>query len=71
MVLPGRCVNRNNRKPWDTLSQAKARILDFVWAPHVNNGLKIASVKFMQRVMLVQTRGNNDPRVRLLCLTLA
>ena len=58
-----RCVNRSNRKPWDILTQAKARILEFVWAPHVNAGLRISAVKFMQRVILVQTRGINDPRV--------
>ncbi|TBU30651.1 Symplekin tight junction protein C terminal-domain-containing protein [Dichomitus squalens] len=58
------CVNRSNRKPWDILTQAKARILEFVWAPHVNAGLRISAVKFMQRVILVQTRGINDPRLQ-------
>ncbi|KAI8996570.1 Symplekin tight junction protein C terminal-domain-containing protein [Trametes punicea] len=58
------CTNRNNRRPWDVLCQAKARILDFVWAPHVNNGVRLAAVKFMQRVILVQTRGISDPRLQ-------
>ena len=61
-----RCLNRNNRKPWDTLTQAKGRILEMVWTPHVNAGLRLSAVKFMQRVILVQTRGVNDPRVRSL-----
>ncbi|KAI0766933.1 Symplekin tight junction protein C terminal-domain-containing protein [Trametes elegans] len=58
------CANRNNRRPWDVLSQTKARILEFVWAPHVNNGIRLAAVKFMQRVILVQTRGVSDPRLQ-------
>ncbi|KAI1796643.1 Symplekin tight junction protein C terminal-domain-containing protein [Ganoderma leucocontextum] len=57
-------VNRNNRKPWDILSQAKARILEFVWVPQINTGLRVAAIKFMQRVVLVQTRGINDPRLQ-------
>ncbi|KAH9888832.1 Symplekin tight junction protein C terminal-domain-containing protein [Cubamyces lactineus] len=58
------CANRNNRRPWDILCQAKARILEWVWAPHVNNGVRLAAVKFMQRVILVQTRGISDPRLQ-------
>ncbi|RPD64406.1 hypothetical protein L226DRAFT_506092 [Lentinus tigrinus ALCF2SS1-7] len=58
------CLNRNNRKPWDILSQAKLRILELVWAPNVNNGLRLAAIKFAQRVILVQTRGINDPRLQ-------
>ncbi|KAH9945718.1 Symplekin tight junction protein C terminal-domain-containing protein [Amylocystis lapponica] len=58
------CTNRNIRQQWDILSKAKARILDFVWSPHVSNGVRFAAVKFMQRVILVQTRGINDPRLQ-------
>ncbi|KAI0675546.1 Symplekin tight junction protein C terminal-domain-containing protein [Trametes maxima] len=58
------CANRNNRRPWDILNQAKTRILELVWAPHVNNGVRLAAVKFMQRVILVQTRGVSDPRLQ-------
>ncbi|CCM02435.1 uncharacterized protein FIBRA_04534 [Fibroporia radiculosa] len=54
----------NNRQQWDALSQAKARILEFVWSPHVSSGVKFAAVKFMQRVILVQTRGIIDPRLQ-------
>ncbi|KZT10059.1 uncharacterized protein LAESUDRAFT_673791 [Laetiporus sulphureus 93-53] len=58
------CSNRNARQQWDMLSQAKTRILEFVWAPHVSASIRFAAVKFMQRVILVQTRGNNDPRLQ-------
>ncbi|EMD39061.1 hypothetical protein CERSUDRAFT_133852 [Gelatoporia subvermispora B] len=58
------CANRNFRQQWDILSQAKARILEFVWSPHVTSGIKFAAVKFTQRVILVQTRGNSDPRLQ-------
>ncbi|KAI9064047.1 hypothetical protein FKP32DRAFT_1714615 [Trametes sanguinea] len=64
LLFRSSCINRNNRRPWDILSQVKARILDFVWAPHVNNGVRLAAVKFMQRVILVQTRGVSDPRLQ-------
>lgn len=60
-----RCVNRNNRRPWDILIQTKAKIIEFVWAPNTNSGVRLAALKFMQRVILVQSRGINDPRVRL------
>ncbi|OCH93643.1 hypothetical protein OBBRIDRAFT_885314 [Obba rivulosa] len=58
------CANRNLRQQWDILSQAKAKILEFVWSPHVTSGIKFSAVKFMQRVILVQTRGNSDPRLQ-------
>ncbi len=67
--LPPSCANRNNRKPWDILCQVRARILEFVWGQHVSNGLRLAAIKFMQRVVLVQTRGVNDPRVRTCSMT--
>jgi hypothetical protein len=64
-LLLNRCINRNPRSQWDTLSQCKSTILDFVGAPVVNNGVRLSAVKFMQRVILVQTRGIADPRVCL------
>ncbi|KAI0629295.1 Symplekin tight junction protein C terminal-domain-containing protein [Trametes polyzona] len=58
------CTNRSNRRPWDVLTQLKARIIELVWAPHTNGGVRLAALKFMQRVILVQTRGVNDPRLQ-------
>ncbi|TDL24074.1 hypothetical protein BD410DRAFT_767966 [Rickenella mellea] len=58
------CTNRQQRQLWDLLIQGKAKILEFVWAPNVSNGVKLAAVKFMQRVILVQTRGVSDPRLQ-------
>ncbi|KAI0954916.1 hypothetical protein AcW1_006666 [Taiwanofungus camphoratus] len=58
------CTNRNARQQWDLLTQAKTRILDFVWSPHSSSGVKFAAVKFMQRVILVHTRSISDPRLQ-------
>ncbi|KAH9074729.1 Symplekin tight junction protein C terminal-domain-containing protein [Lactarius deliciosus] len=46
------CTNRNERSQWDTLSRAKNRIIRF------------AAVKFLQKVILVQSRGIADPRLQ-------
>ncbi|GBE86574.1 hypothetical protein SCP_0904530 [Sparassis crispa] len=64
LLFRAMCANRNMRQQWDVLTQAKARILELVWAPHVNSGVKFAAVKFMQKVILVQTRGISDPRLQ-------
>ncbi|KAH0836650.1 Symplekin tight junction protein C terminal-domain-containing protein [Lanmaoa asiatica] len=58
------CANRTHRQQWDILSQSKSRILDFVASSTVNNGVKLSAVKFMQRVILLQTRGVSDPRLQ-------
>ncbi|KAJ7672658.1 Symplekin tight junction protein C terminal-domain-containing protein [Mycena rosella] len=57
------CTNHSNPASWATLSTCKARILDFVWASTTTNGVRFSSIKFLQRVILVQTRGISDPRV--------
>jgi hypothetical protein len=62
-VPPERCTNRNSRAQWDTLTFCKSRILEFVWTSEVNVGVKLSAIKFLQRVILVQTRGVSDPRV--------
>lgn len=59
------CSNRALHQPWDTLSKAKTQILDLVTSSHASAGVKLSALKFMQRVILVQTRGVSDPRVRL------
>ena len=58
-----RCQNRNLRPMWDILVVCKSRILEMVWSPTTPTGLKLVALKFMQRVILVQTRGVSDPRV--------
>ncbi|KAN0088491.1 Symplekin tight junction protein C terminal domain containing protein [Tylopilus felleus] len=58
------CTNRTHRQQWDILCQSKSRILDLVASPTVNNGVKTSAVKFMQRVILLQTRGVSDPRLQ-------
>lgn len=59
-----RCISRNPRQQWDTLVQCKAQIMDFVWSPVAGSGIKLSAVKFMQRMILLMTRGVSDPRVR-------
>ena len=58
-----RCTNRSNPAAWNTLSNCKARILDMVWSSTASAGVKFSAVKFLQRVILVQTRSVSDPRV--------
>ncbi|KAJ7449602.1 Symplekin tight junction protein C terminal-domain-containing protein [Mycena latifolia] len=58
------CTNHSNPAAWATLSGCKTRILEFVWAPTTSNGVRFSSIKFLQRVILVQTRGISDPRLQ-------
>jgi symplekin len=62
-LLEHRCTNKNERLQWDTLSRAKSRIIEFMWAPNAHAGVQFAAAKFLQRVILVQSRGVADPRV--------
>ncbi|KAG6866570.1 hypothetical protein C0991_002055 [Blastosporella zonata] len=58
------CMNRNGHAMWNTLTAAKTRIIEFVWAPTSTVGVKLAAMKFVQKVILVQTRGVSDPRLQ-------
>ncbi|KAH6916084.1 Symplekin tight junction protein C terminal-domain-containing protein [Coprinopsis sp. MPI-PUGE-AT-0042] len=58
------CQNRNNPGTWNILSASKTRILELLWQPATNLGIKISAMKFAQRVILVQTRGISDPRLQ-------
>ncbi|KAF5374859.1 hypothetical protein D9758_000263 [Tetrapyrgos nigripes] len=58
------CTNRTNPAAWNTVSACKARILELADSPTINLGIKISSLKFMQRIILVQTRGPPDPRLQ-------
>ncbi|KIM53908.1 hypothetical protein SCLCIDRAFT_1222437 [Scleroderma citrinum Foug A] len=58
------CIHRTPRQQWDLLSQCKSRILELMWSPTANSGLKLSAVKFMQKVVLVQSRGVSDPRLQ-------
>ncbi|KAJ7890667.1 Symplekin tight junction protein C terminal-domain-containing protein [Mycena olivaceomarginata] len=58
------CTNHSNPAAWNTLSTCKARIIEFVWAPTTSNGVRLSSIKFVQRVVLLQTRGISDPRLQ-------
>lgn len=57
------CTNRSARQQWDALTAAKARILALLDDASVALGVRLSAIKFMQRAILVQTRGVNDPRV--------
>jgi len=57
------CTNRNLRPQWEILTKAKIQILDLAFSDETTLGIKLAALKFMQRVILVQTRGVTDPRV--------
>lgn len=65
------CSNKTNTLLWGTLSRLRDVILR--WATEgvderrqrVPRGVRLSAIKFLQRVVLVQTKGSNDPRVRL------
>ncbi|KAF8757940.1 Symplekin tight junction protein C terminal [Rhizoctonia solani] len=57
------CANRSARQQWDAISAAKVRILAMVDDTSLPAGIRLSAIKFMQRAILVQTRGVNDPRV--------
>ncbi|KAG1882112.1 hypothetical protein F4604DRAFT_1678546 [Suillus subluteus] len=42
----------------------KAHILEFIWSPITSTGVKVSAIKFMQCVIIVQTRGISDPRLQ-------
>ncbi|KAF7370712.1 Mitogen-activated protein kinase [Mycena sanguinolenta] len=58
------CTNHSNPAAWNTLSTCKARIIEFVWAPTTSSGVRLSSIKFLQRIILLQTRGISDPRLQ-------
>ncbi|KAL0576456.1 hypothetical protein V5O48_005531 [Marasmius crinis-equi] len=58
------CNNKSNPSSWNTLSSCKETILRFTQSSEVSAGVKLVSLKFMQRTILVQTRGVFDPRLQ-------
>lgn len=58
------CINRSQRGIWDTLSACRKRIIEMLWSPTSTSGIKLTALKFVQRVILVQTRGVSDPRLQ-------
>lgn len=58
------CINRSNPNPWHTLTTCKNRIIDMVWSTAGSVGVRLSAMKFVQRVILVQTRGVQDPRLQ-------
>lgn len=64
LVFRHLCTNRSNPAAWNTLSAAKSRIIDLLWASNINVGIRLSAMKFAQRVILVQTRGVSDPRLQ-------
>lgn len=68
------CTKRDStiRAQWESLTRAKVQILSLLSSSSTNNldgagrptaGVKLAAIKFAQRVVLTQTRGVSDPRV--------
>ncbi|KAI5817140.1 hypothetical protein BZA77DRAFT_43080 [Pyronema omphalodes] len=61
MVFKHICNNRNDTESWNKMIAIKQKILS-LWdiAPI---GVRISCIKFVQRVILVQSRGVTDPRL--------
>ncbi|KAF6752970.1 Symplekin tight junction protein C terminal-domain-containing protein [Ephemerocybe angulata] len=64
LVFRHLCANRSNPTPWDILTTCKARIVEMLWSNTTNAGVKLAAMKFVQRVILLQMRGVSDPRLQ-------
>jgi len=62
LVIANRCTNRDEKAIWDKMASIKSRVLG-LW-DNESEGIRLACIKFVQRVILVQTPGASDPRVR-------
>nr|GAT46745.1 predicted protein [Mycena chlorophos] len=58
------CANHNNPTQWTTLTTCKNRITALAWTEGTSTGIRLTAIKFVQRVILVQTRGVSDPRLQ-------
>lgn len=56
-----RCNNRDDQATWDKMDAIKSKILSLWDSGPV--GVRLGCIKFVQRVILVQSRGVTDPRV--------
>ncbi|TGZ80924.1 hypothetical protein EX30DRAFT_341248 [Ascodesmis nigricans] len=61
MIFRYVCQNRNEADLWNKMSSLKSKILNLWDAAPV--GVNLACIKFVQRVVLVQSRGTTDPRL--------
>jgi len=62
-----RCKNPGESALWGQLGQLKTRIVK-VWDQSTNEGVRIACVKFVEKVIAAQTPGIKDPRVSILSI---
>ena len=62
-----RCKNPGESALWGQLGQLKTRIVR-VWDQSNNEGVRIACIKFVEKVIATQTPGIKDPRVYFLSL---
>src|SRR5436190_8374242 len=56
-----RCSNRNDTITWEKMTTIKTKILR-MW-DFGSEGIRLSCIKFVQRIILVQTPGATDPRV--------
>ncbi|KAK9461347.1 uncharacterized protein V1516DRAFT_675702 [Lipomyces oligophaga] len=61
LVFKHMCSNKSDRDVWHSLLELKSRILQ-IWEESAI-GMKIICIKFVQRVVAVQTPGTKDPRL--------
>lgn len=57
-----RCKNPGESALWGKLGRLKTRIVR-VWDQSTNEGVRIACIKFVEKVIAAQTPGIKDPRV--------
>ncbi|KAK9476608.1 hypothetical protein V1514DRAFT_369451 [Lipomyces japonicus] len=61
LVFKHVCADREDSQAWNQISSIKSRILQLWDSSTV--GVQLASIKFVQRVVSVQTPGTKDPRL--------
>lgn len=71
MLTVRSCNDPSQHMHWTKMVDVKTRILDYSLHPTTPLGVRIASIKFLQRVILVHTKGASDPRVSLSPLPIA
>lgn len=57
------CLDPNMHQHWIKMVDARTRILDYNLHPTSPLGVRIAVAKFLQRVLLVHSKGPSDPRL--------
>lgn len=57
------CLDPSQQQLWVRAGEVKTRIMEYSVHPTTPLGVRLAAIKFLQRVILVHSKGASDPRV--------